>query len=89
MTVSEKERTKPVKHSFTLVEHVASLEMEPSRRNRDGSAAAHASASARPRRTDAKLRAQTDMILALPVVERLRQLEVEAAFFASLRPLDD
>ena len=45
--------------------------------------------SAKPRPSDAKLRAQTDMIPALPVTERLRQLEAEAAFFSSLRPLDD
>jgi hypothetical protein len=38
---------------------------------------------------DAKLRAVTDMILAMPVDARLRQLEAEANFFASARPLDD
>jgi hypothetical protein len=37
---------------------------------------------------DAKLRATTEMILAMPVDERLRQLEAEASFFLSIRPLD-
>jgi len=38
---------------------------------------------------DAKLRAQTEMILAMPVADRLRQLEAEANCFASVRPLCD
>ena len=42
-----------------------------------------------PWSSDAKLRAITEMILAMPVDERLRQLEAEADFFASVRPLDD
>ena len=46
-------------------------------------------ASAVPAPVDAKLRAQTEMILAMPVADRLRQLEAEANFFASVRPLDD
>ena len=35
-----------------------------------------------------KLRAQTDMILAMPIEQRIRQLEEEANFFLSVRPLD-
>ena len=35
-----------------------------------------------------KLRAQTEMILSMPVDDRLRQLEAEANFFSSVRPLD-
>ena len=38
--------------------------------------------------SDAKLRATTEMILAMPVDERLRQLEAESRLFASIRPLD-
>jgi hypothetical protein len=39
--------------------------------------------------SDPKLRAMTDRILSMPVTDRLRQLEEEANFFASVRPLDD
>ena len=45
--------------------------------------------AAGPAPVDAKLRAQTEMILAMPVADRLRQLEAEANFFASVRPLTD
>jgi hypothetical protein len=38
--------------------------------------------------SDAKLRALTDMILAMPVGDRLRQIEANANFFLSVRPLD-
>ena len=38
--------------------------------------------------SDPKLRAMTEMILAMPVGDRLRQLEAEANFFSSVRPLD-
>ena len=38
--------------------------------------------------SDPKLRAQTEMILAMPVEDRLRQLETEANFFSSVRSLD-
>jgi hypothetical protein len=41
------------------------------------------------RESDPKLRAVTDMILAMPVEDRLVQLEAEANFFASVRPLAD
>ncbi|HVJ96844.1 MAG TPA: hypothetical protein VNC41_08430 [Acidimicrobiia bacterium] len=37
----------------------------------------------------AKARATTEMILAMPVGDRLRQIEAEANFFSSVRPLDD
>ena len=37
---------------------------------------------------DTKLRATTEMILAMPVDDRLRQLEAESSFFSSIRPLD-
>jgi hypothetical protein len=36
-----------------------------------------------------KLRAITEMILAMPVDDRLRQIEAEANLFESIRPLDD
>ena len=39
-------------------------------------------------RVDPKLRATTEMILAMPVDDRLRQLEAESSFFSSIRPLD-
>lgn len=39
--------------------------------------------------SDPKLRVMTDRILSMPVTDRLRQLEEEASFFASVRPLDD
>lgn len=45
--------------------------------------------AAGPAPVDAKLRAQSEMTLAMPVADRLRQLEAEANFFASVRPLDD
>jgi hypothetical protein len=38
---------------------------------------------------DPKLRATTEMILSMPVDDRLRQLEAESKLFASIRPLDD
>ena len=38
--------------------------------------------------SDAKLRALTDMILAMPVGDRLLQIEANAIFFSSVRPLD-
>jgi hypothetical protein len=41
------------------------------------------------RLSDPKLRAQTERILAMPVGERLRQLEEEANFFSSVRALAD
>ena len=37
---------------------------------------------------DPKLRATTEMILAMPVDDRLRQLEAESSFFSSIRSLD-
>jgi hypothetical protein len=37
---------------------------------------------------DSKLRATTEMILAMPVDDRLRQLEAESSFFSSIRPVD-
>jgi hypothetical protein len=37
---------------------------------------------------DPKLRATTEVILAMPVDDRLRQLEAESSFFSSIRPLD-
>jgi hypothetical protein len=40
------------------------------------------------RKSDPKLRAQTDRILAMPIHDRLRQIEEEANFFLSVRPLD-
>jgi hypothetical protein len=40
-------------------------------------------------KSDPKLRALTEMILAMPVEERLRRIEAEANFFSSVRPLDD
>ena len=40
------------------------------------------------RPSDPKLRAQTDRILAMPIHDRLRQIEEEANFFLSVRPLD-
>ena len=43
----------------------------------------------RQRPSDPKLRAATDRILAMPIDERLRQIEEEANFFLSVRPLDD
>jgi hypothetical protein len=36
---------------------------------------------------DPKLRATTEIILAMPVDDRLRQLEAESSFFSSIRPL--
>jgi hypothetical protein len=39
--------------------------------------------------SDPKLRAATDMILAMPVEDRLLQLEAEANFFESVRPRND
>ena len=38
---------------------------------------------------DPKLRAMTESILAQDIDTRLRQLEVEANFFLSVRPLSD
>jgi hypothetical protein len=38
---------------------------------------------------DAKLRAITEQILSMPIDDRLRQLEAEANFFATIRPLDE
>jgi hypothetical protein len=40
------------------------------------------------RKSDPKLRAQTERILAMPIHDRLRQIEEEANFFLSVRPLD-
>jgi hypothetical protein len=37
---------------------------------------------------DPKLRATTEMILSMPVDDRLRHLEAESSFFSSIRPLD-
>ena len=37
---------------------------------------------------DPKLRATTEMILAMPVDDRLRQLEAESSFFSSIRHVD-
>ena len=42
-----------------------------------------------PRPSDPRLRAQSDMILATPIDDRIRQIEAEANFFASVRPIDD
>lgn len=39
-------------------------------------------------KSDPKLRAMTKRILSMPVEARLRQLEEEAKFFNSIRPLD-
>ncbi len=89
MTVSGDDSTQVVEPSLDGLGRVASASMEPSPRDRVSGASADTPDSAKPRPSDAKLRAQTDMILALPVTERLRQLEAEAAFFSSLRPLDD
>lgn len=41
------------------------------------------------RKSDPKLRAQTERILAMPFGDRVRQLEEEANFFLSARPLED
>ena len=41
------------------------------------------------RPSDPKLRAQSEMILAMPSDDRIRQIEAEANFFASVRPIDD
>lgn len=41
------------------------------------------------RRSDPELRAQTEMILAMPVEARLRQLEAEAEFFSGMQPIDE
>jgi hypothetical protein len=38
--------------------------------------------------SDPKLRALTDMILDMPIGERLLQIEANANFFSSVRPLD-
>jgi hypothetical protein len=35
------------------------------------------------------LRATTEMILAMPIDERLREIETEADFLSSSRPVDD
>jgi hypothetical protein len=40
------------------------------------------------RAVDPKLRSATEMILAVPVEDRLRQREAEARFFDSLRRID-
>jgi hypothetical protein len=40
------------------------------------------------RTSDAKLRAITESILAMPVDDRLRQIEAEADFFGSIRQSD-
>ena len=40
------------------------------------------------RPSDPKLRAQTERILAMSIDDRLRQIEEEANFFLSARPLD-
>jgi hypothetical protein len=37
---------------------------------------------------DPKLRATAEMILAMPIDDRLRQLESESNFFSSIRPID-
>jgi hypothetical protein len=37
---------------------------------------------------DPKLRATTEVILSMPVDDRLRQLEAESSFFSSIRPID-
>jgi len=37
---------------------------------------------------DTKLRGTTEMILAMPVDDRLRQLEAESILFSSIRPVD-
>jgi hypothetical protein len=39
-------------------------------------------------RSDPKLRAQTERILSMPIEDRLRQLEEEANFFLSIKPLN-
>ena len=41
------------------------------------------------RRSDPKLRALTEMILAMSIDDRIRQIEAEANFFASVRRVDD
>lgn len=38
---------------------------------------------------NAKGRATTEMILSMPIHDRLRQIEAEANFFSSIRPLED
>jgi hypothetical protein len=40
------------------------------------------------RAIDPKLRSATEMILAVPIEDRLRQIEAEARFFGSLRRTD-
>jgi len=49
---------------------------------------AESKAAINERRSDPKLRAQTERILAMPIHDRLRQIEEEANFFLSVRPLD-
>ena len=48
-----------------------------------------AKASLNERKIDPKLRAQTERILAMPIHDRLRQIEEEANFFLTVKPLDD
>jgi hypothetical protein len=60
-----------------------STEADPSRQRISDS---KAELSERP--SDPKLRAQTERILAMAIDDRLRQIEEEANFFLSARPLD-
>jgi hypothetical protein len=52
-------------------------------------AAARAKARTLPWESDPELRAQVDMIMSMEPIDRLRQLEGEAAFFASLVRVGD
>jgi len=69
---------------------LASLQMASTRGTDDSARIARAGREAHPNddQVDPKLRATTEMILAMPVDDRLRQLEAESRFFSSIRPLD-
>jgi hypothetical protein len=69
---------------------LASLQMASTRGTDGSTRRAPTGRAAHPTddHADPKLRATTEMILAMPVDDRLRQLEAESRFFSSIRPLD-
>ena len=89
MVISNEKRRLLIKPSLADLRHVGSPATESKPQDREEMVPAGSPEPPTSRSSDAKLRAQTDMILAVPVTERLHQLEAEAAFFSSLRPLGD
>ena len=62
---------------------------EPTRRSPEIDKIRAAKRQLNERKSDPKLRAQTERILSMPIEDRIRQLEEEANFFLSARPVDD